>query len=234
LRLEPLKLFNMIRYILPLWVIIIYCACGESNFNADLAAHKKEVYRQAMQNSDTDIAIQALYDIIAVQPSQQHWQDSIALLYVQQKAYRQAIRVSDKKLQTMPDDTLMLKVQAISYKALGNSKNALEAYEKLYPLTKNIYHLYEIATTQYGMTRLQECLQTAQSIHRHPELGAAKVNLNFNKQQQVVPLKAATYNIQGVVAKDLDKKSEAKTFFEQALQVFPDFALAKGNLEEVN
>jgi len=224
------------HYILlfSVFAVLFCCACGEANFKADLAAHKKEVYRQAKQNGDANIAIQALYDILVVEPSAEHWQDSIALLYVQQKAYPQAIQVSGQRLETAPQDTLMLKVQAISYKALGDSKNALKAYEKLYPLTQNIYHLYEIATTQYGMTRLQECLQTAQSIHQHPELKKAKVNLNFNQQNQVVPLKAATYNIQGVIAKDLDKKSEAKTLFEQALQVFPDFALAKGNLKEIN
>ena len=186
-----------------------------------------------MQNGDYEVATQAIYDILATQPSENAWRDSLALLYAQQKAYPQALKISEQQTAQNPNDTLMLKVQALAHKALGNPKKSLEVYEKLYPLTKNVYHLYEIATIQYSMTRLQECLITAQSLHQHEGLGEARIHLNFNQQNQVVPLKAAVYNIQGVVAKDLDKQTEARTFFEQALKIAPDFALAKGNLDEL-
>jgi Flp pilus assembly protein TadD len=43
-------------------------------------------------------------------------------------------------------------------------------------------------------------------------------------------MKAAALNIKGIVAMDLNQESNAKNFFNQALQLFPDFALAKGNL----
>ncbi len=220
------------RYLL-LFISLSFIACNEGNFKSEFSNHKKEVYRQAMQNGDYEVATQAIYDILATQPSEDEWRDSLALLYAQQKAYPQALKISEQQIAKNPTDTLMLKVQALSYKSMGNPKKSLEAYEKLYPLTQNVYHLYEIATIQYSMTRLQECLVTAKSLHAHEGLGEARINLNFNQQNQVVPLKAAVYNIQGVVAKDLDKQAEAKAFFEQALKVAPDFALAKGNLEEM-
>lgn len=223
----------MIRYIL-FFMVLCFAACQQGEFNSELAAHKKQVYRQAMQNSDAKVATQALYDILAINPRETQWVDSLALLYVQQGAYNQAIRVSQQKLTAHPQDTLMLKVQALSYKALNDNKAALKAYEQLHSLTKNVYHLYEISTIQYSMTRLQECLQTAQNIHQHPDLNTAKVNLTFNKNNQIVPLKAAVFNIQGVVAKDMNKLPEATSFFEQALSVFSDFELAKGNLAGLN
>jgi len=220
------------RYLL-FFICLSIIACNEGNFKSEFSSHKKEVYRQAMQNGDYEVATQAIYDILATQPSEDAWQDSLALLYAQQKAYPQALKISEQQIAKNPTDTLMLKVQALSYKSLGNPKKSLEAYEKLYPLTQNVYHLYEIATIQYSMTRLQECLVTAQSLHKHEGLGEARINLNFNQQNQVVPLKAAVYNIQGVVAKDLDKQAEARNFFEQALKIAPDFFLAKGNLDEL-
>ncbi len=221
-----------IPYVL-FFICLSFIACNESNFKSEFSGHKKEVYQQAMQNGDYEVATQAIYDILASQPSENAWRDSLALLYAQQKAYPQALKISEQQIAKNPNDTLMLKVQALSYKSMGNPKKSLEAYEKLYPLTQNVYHLYEIATIQYSMTRLQECLVTAKSLHAHKGLGEARINLNFNQQNQVVPLKAAVYNIQGVVAKDLDKQAEAKAFFEQALKVAPDFSLAKGNLEQM-
>jgi len=204
------------RYLL-FFIGLSFIACNQGNFKSEFSDNKKEVYRQAMQNGDYEVATQAIYDILATQPSETVWRDSLALLYIQQKAYPQALKISEQQMKAKPNDTLMLKVQALSHKALGNPKKSLEAYETLYPLTENVYHLYEIATIQYSMTRLQECLVTAKSLHAHEGLGEARINLNFNQQNQVVPLKAAVYNIQGVVAKDLDKQTEARAFFEQAL-----------------
>jgi len=220
------------RYLL-LFISLSFLACNQEDFKSEFSQYKKEVYQQAMQNGDYKVATQAVYDILATQTAESVWRDSLALLYVQQKAYPQAIKISEQQTANNPNDTLMLKIQALSYKAIGDTKKSLEAYEKLYPLTQNVYHLYEIATTQYSMIRLQECLITAKAIHQHKGLSDARVNLTFNKQNQVVPLKAAVYNIQGVVARDLDKQAEARTFFEQALKIAPDFALAKGNLEEM-
>lgn len=218
---------NIILFIAALWLI----SCNQEN-KQELST-KKAVYKQALKNSDYNVATQAIYDIMAMQRSETHWRDSLALIYIQQKSYRQAITVSQQQLAENPDDTLMVKVQALAYKSLNEPKNALAAYEKLYPLTQDIYHLYEIATLQYNMTRLQECMQTAKGILAHPKVKEASVSLAFNRQNQTVPLKAAVLNLQGVVAKDLDKKKEATAFFEQALLLFPDFELAKGNLEAI-
>ena len=132
--------------------ILCFISCNQETKNE--LATKKAVYKQALQNSDYNVATQAVYDIMAINPGATHWRDSLALIYIQQKAYRQAIKVSDQQLADNPTDTLMVKVQALAYKSLNEPKNALEAYEKLYPLTQDIYHLYEIATLQYNICLL--------------------------------------------------------------------------------
>ncbi len=217
------------KSIFLLFVALLLFSCNQTN-DKELSV-KQAVYHQALKNNDYNVAAQAVYDMLAMQPNATHWRDSLALIYVQQKSYRQAIKVSQQQLADDPDDTLMVKIQALSYKSLNEPKNALEAYEKLYPLTQDVYHLYEIASLQYNMTRLQECMQTARKILAHPAVEKATVSLAFNRHNQTVSLKAAVLNLQGVVAKDLDKKQEAKGFFEQALALNPDFELAKGNLE---
>jgi hypothetical protein len=62
---------------------------------------------------------------------------------------------------------------------------------------------------------------------------SAKQNVsirNGNGSSQNVPMKAAALNVKGIVASDLNQDANAKDFFNQAIQLFPDFALAKGNL----
>jgi Tfp pilus assembly protein PilF len=47
---------------------------------------------------------------------------------------------------------------------------------------------------------------------------------------QKVPLRAAAFNVKGIIAMDLNQPEVAKLQFETALKLFPDFALAQGNL----
>ena len=43
-------------------------------------------------------------------------------------------------------------------------------------------------------------------------------------------MKAAALNVKGIVASDLNQDANAKQFFNEAIKIFPDFVLAKGNL----
>ena len=44
-------------------------------------------------------------------------------------------------------------------------------------------------------------------------------------------MKAAAYNVKGICALELNQPEAAKENFNKALQLFPDFVLAKTNLE---
>ena len=54
-----------------------------------------------------------------------------------------------------------------------------------------------------------------------------QVNKNYN---QNVSLKAAIAYVEGLIALSLEKKTEARTSFEKAIELFPDFVLAKSKL----
>ena len=43
-------------------------------------------------------------------------------------------------------------------------------------------------------------------------------------------MKAAALNVKGIVAMDLNQDANAKEFFNQAIQAYPEFVLPKGNL----
>ena len=48
---------------------------------------------------------------------------------------------------------------------------------------------------------------------------------------QEVPMRAAAYNVKGICAMELNQEEAAKQNFNKAVELFPDFALAKGNLD---
>lgn len=191
----------------------------------------KKVYQMSLRYGDYIAATQAVYNIIAVEGETSGWKDTLNLLYFTRENYVQSLLLSNELMTKRPDDKSLMEIKAVSLESIGNAKEALEAYEKLYPLSKNINHLYQIATLQFQLARLGECSQNLQQLAQDPAADKATVVLTFNQQRQRVPIHAAALNMQGILLANNNKRDESKTYFEQAVKAFPDFALAKANLE---
>lgn len=196
----------------------------------------EKMYRSSLQFGDYQVAKQSLYAMIAIKPEATALKDTLALLYINMGQVAQALLVSKEILEKSPDNINIIEVKAVSEQNLGLSKDALATYESLYGKTKNVYHLYQIATLQYELKRMAECNQSIDLILATPEIEKKELNVSTGQrnQQQKVDLKSAVLNIKGVLAMELKENAIAKTLFEQALKSAPDFVLAKNNLEFVN
>src|SRR5690606_37866784 len=96
-------------------------------------------------------------------------------------------------------------------------------------------HLYQVAVLQFQIQRYGECQASIQRLVNDPRAEQEKVLININQNtRQEVPLKAAALNVLGVMHLDQNDKEKAKQAFSQSLQVYPDFLLPKGNLEQMN
>lgn len=92
-------------------------------------------------------------------------------------------------------------------------------------------HQYKIAALQYSLQRYGECTQTLTALLGKSEASAEKISLSIGQNQtQEVVLSAACWNVAGMVAIETNQLTEAKTYFEKALQLAPDFALPKNNI----
>ena len=191
-----------------------------------------KVYASALKYYDLNTATSALYNAMAIKPDRKDLRDSLALIYFAGERYGQAYTVGEEILKENPKRNDILEMVAVSKQSLGLAKEALADYETLYKAdTKQIFYLYQMATLQYQLKRYGECVASLDQIIGNE--GAAKQNVNIrnsNNTSQSVPMKAAALNVKGIVAMDLSKEAEAKDLFNQALQAFPDFVLAKGNL----
>jgi tetratricopeptide (TPR) repeat protein len=88
---------------------------------------------------------------------------------------------------------------------------------------------------QYAIKRLAECLATAGSTEKLEFKPEYTMTYNAGEQYGVgrTYLRAGIYNITGLALYDLDKKAEAKQYFEKALALDSNYVLAKQNLAAI-
>jgi tetratricopeptide (TPR) repeat protein len=194
-----------------------------------------KIYTTALKYGDVEVARTAMYSLLAKHPDSICYLDTIARLYFSAGNYVQCALSSKDYLAKDSSNLFIREMLAISYSSLNKSKESLDQYEILYATTKSVYHAYQIAILQYMLKRLGECEATLAEIIANPKSATEKVSMNVDQNStQQVPLKAAAYNIKGVMQKEMNKPDEAKIFFEEALKIYPDFALAKANIEALN
>lgn len=196
----------------------------------DQAAFYQKVYEQGLRYNDLAVSTQAVHGIIAADPEATHWLDTLATLYFQRGAFAQCLLTSTEALQNTPGNQTTMEMAAVSKENLGLLKEALADYEQLYSKSQNIFHMYQISTIQYGLRRFGECEQTVNRLLADPKGKEETILINSERGQQRVPFYAACQNLLGVLMLDLGKQDMAKKHFDQAILIYPEFALAKANL----
>ncbi len=206
-------------------VFFISCSTQESTLKK-----AEKAYANAVKYGDYQVAIHSVHDILAEDGNLKHWKDTLMVLYLATGSPEQALKISDERIKDKGhDQVLTQKIRAAAYKQIGNKKEAVKAYEELFPLTEDPFHLYDLATLQYELGRLKESDESCDLLLQLESIKAKTVKLAFNKQSQSVPLEAAIYNIKGTIAKDQGENAQALSLFDKALEISPGFLLAEGN-----
>ena len=184
----------------------------------------------ALKYQDPTPLKMAYYHALATYPDSTNYLDSLAILYFSTGQYQQCILVSREVLSERPENLPILEIKAVSEKTLGLAKMSLEDYEKLFPATNNIQHLYQIASLQFELKRLGECQNSIKGILAREDLKDAKVTVFFGQgQSQDVSMESAVYNMAGVILLELNDPENAKSMFDKAIELEADFVLAKNN-----
>ncbi|MCS7163264.1 MAG: tetratricopeptide repeat protein [Bacteroidia bacterium] len=193
-----------------------------------------KVYQQAQRYGDVFTQIYALHWRLAAEGASFALRDTLAQTYFQAGLFRQCINVVEELLRENPRSTDLLELRALAYLYLQDQKNALDAYEKLYELTQSPLYLYQVITLQFNLQRYGECQANIERLLATPESERLRIRISTpDGQSQEVPLRAAAWNVRGVLLRTQKEHSRAKAAFEEALKIYPDFLLAKGNLEDL-
>jgi tetratricopeptide (TPR) repeat protein len=224
------------KKILIVSVTLVLCGMANAQVNKGNAAaapkmssHLK-VFQQAMNSGDIPTGIISLNYYVSEQPNTVY-EDTLAMLYLQGGSYEQCYYWADKRSKVRPDDNALLEMKGICLEKLQEPKEAIVAFEKLYSRTQSPYHAYKLMELQYTIKRLTECLATAASAEKLQYKPEYVMTYSMGSKSGRTYLQAGVYNIHGLALYDLDRKAEAKIYFEKAVALDSNFVLARQNLE---
>ncbi len=193
------------------------------------------IYFLAIKYGDIEVAKNSIYSLLQQHPDSISYIDTLCRLYFSANAHAQTVLTAHDYLSKDPSNLFIRELLAISLGAMNKNKESLEEYENLYKQTKSLYHAYQIAVLEYVLKRYGECESSLNAVINDSTSNNSKVSINIDQTKaQQVPLRAAALNVKGVMEKDLNLMDKAKADFIDALKVYPDFVLAKSNIEALN
>ncbi len=200
----------------------------------DLLNLEKEIYNHALKNYDLDAAKNAVYHIIALEGEQSTFTDTLAYIYFNEKKYVSCLQVSNRilKQKEKPD---ILEFKAVCLENLNDIKAAIDVYEKIYALKKDVFSAYKLAQLQQRLKRSAEAYATLKSAEnlKFPEKAYMTFPTAKKGKVQKVPFKAAFYNLMAQTGYDLHNYDMAIKYYDEALKIYPDFFVAKQNRQVI-
>lgn len=204
--------------------------------NTMLYKLQRGVYNRALKYNDPNIAILALYNLVTLDPRNDSLLYDLQYFYFNNQEYISSILVANDVLMLNSNNWHSQEMKALSLERVGANDKAIDEYESLYlKHNDNLTYLYKTAALQYTAKRYKEA-KTNIDILLGQQL-ADSIRMTFPKgdsAQQQVPMKASLYNLKGLVDQAMGNKDDAKNDFNKALEIVPDFYLAKQNLDSLN
>ncbi len=197
---------------------------------------QKGIYNRAIKYNDVNMAINALYNLSMMEPQNDSLLFSLAYLYFDNQNYFSSVLTLNDVLLLNPDNVSALEMKAVSLERIGAKDKALEAYESLYLKSdEDINFLYKVAVLQYELKRFNEARTNVDILLSKPDADQIKyVFPTEDNQEQEVPMRASLHNLKGLIARENGNIEEAKKQLSIALEISPEFYLAKKNLTELS
>jgi len=191
------------------------------------------IFKKAKYFNDPLISRQALYNMMELDPADGSLFDSLAYEYYSYRQYTSSLIVSLEALKRNGNNLPMLELKAICWEQIGDKSKALESFEALFLKNNASITLYKIGFLQLDLKRYAEAVTSADILIGKPDVSDIKITFTkADESTQEIPLKAAAYNLKGLIAEEQDNKEEAIIQFKEALKIAPDFEIVLNNLKE--
>lgn len=207
---------------------------SQDSTQSDAYTQEKIIYQLGLKYGDVNVARTALYKMLVMNPQNISLLDSLAYLYYDYQRHTSCILVCMDLLKINPDHLPALEMSAISYENLGLKDKALQNYETIYLKQNNYYTLYKIASLQLDLARYVESMTNVDILLKNQETVEAKITINTAQGPREIALRAAVYNLKGLIESSQEQKEAAKASFNEALAIEPEFTLAKNNLADLD
>ena len=191
------------------------------------------VYNRSIKYNDYRLAINALYNLCVLEPQNDSLLVALEYIYFNNREYISAVLVANDALMLNPNNIESREMKAISLEQIGAKDKAIEEYETLY--LKNNQHLdylYKTAFLQYDVQRYKEAKTNVDILLSMNVIDSLEITFpKGENEQQQIPMRASLFNLKGMIEQALGNKEEAKKQFGAALEIIPDFYLARQNLD---
>jgi len=191
----------------------------------------QKIYQMALRYNDTNVAKVKLYELIERNPTNSRYAELLATLYFEMEQYASAALIAIDIVESNSKNTTALEIAAYSLEQLGALDRSLRHFESLYLLSGDVYSLYKSAYLQYTLKKYDEALNSVNMLAKNKKAEEEKLAFpTKDNEQQEVNMKAAAFNLKGLIYKDQGSNVEAKKAFDEALALEANFDVVKENL----
>ncbi|MGM0581328.1 MAG: tetratricopeptide repeat protein [Bacteroidota bacterium] len=203
----------------------------EINENEEAIEMAKEKYNKSIRYNDYQVAKSAIYDLMALEPNNNSYLDSLAYMYFEFNQYASAALVGRDALKKNPNNQNIMQISAKSLDQLGATDQALKMYQKLYNASDDAFALFEVIQKQYTMEKYDDAMINTELLLGKRAVDGSRVYAEDEEGNEIeVPFKAVIKNLQGMIARGQGDEESAKKYFNSALSLAPNYALPKENL----
>lgn len=204
----------------------------DANTRKILNNQDQAAYQLAIRYNDFQAAKDKLYSLIVRNPDDLRYPELLGSLYFENGMSTSAALVALDILEVNDKSIGSLEIAAFSLEQLGALDRALPHFERLFLLTGDNFSLYKSGFIQYSLKKYQEAINSTDMLIKNAKVDE-KIGFPVSQTEtQEIGMKAAGLNLRGMIYLDQGSKAEAKTAFEEAIQLEPNFTLAKENLKK--
>ncbi len=195
---------------------------------------QKSIYEKAKSYNDPNVAISALYNMVAIQPDNLFLKDSLMREYITLSQWAPSYMISREILELQPNNNFALEVSCVALRNLGLKQEALNEFESLYLRTDRIDILYTISQLQFELGDFNQSLNNLDILLKNDETNEMVVSVSKGENdRQEVPIRAQLNYLKGLVYIEKGENNLAKDSFTIALNISPDFQNALDRLSSL-
>ena len=209
-----------IKYLILLLFLLSYESFTQS-IEFDV---QKSIYEKAKSYNDPNVAITALYNMVALQPDNLLLKDSLMREYLSLSQWAPTYMISREIMALQPNNNFALEVSCVALQNLGLKQEALNEYESLYLRTDRVDVLYTISFLQFELKNLNESLTNLNILLENEQTEGMMVSVSKNQnERQEVSMRAQLNYLKGLVFIEQGKNDLAKESLNSAIQLSPEF-----------
>ena len=211
--------------------VVLLSACNQKS--ATDVKSLEVLYKKSYDLKDISTAITSV-QLILLQDSTHALRDSLPAMYLSVQNIDACLTTTEDALKRKPNDEELLKYKMLCLEQLGKGEELLTLSNDLYNKTKKSEYLYKSVSVQLAMGNFEVASKNIDDMMEKYKNSTDSVDMIIGEgQNQRVPILAACWNMRGYVYIQTQKYQQAAEAYQRAIQIFPDFVMARRNLQQL-